>query len=357
MARQPASPADRTLIEAARAQGVTVTATQLERWRRVGLLPANARRHLGRGRGSTSEPAPGVAELAVWLGRHMRRGQRTHDVALRAFGDGLAVPQHTVRAAFRDAAQLPPAENMSGRPGAVLVPRRMRRIDARVAAVGMSPAPPELARFDRGPTHDEPLSPAGLSLMATAVALDGSELTGTEMADVIRSTAPEGTAVPGASMLEYPDGIEATEVGDETGRTLLPTGPMQETLWRVVNESSLERLRAGWISATDRRAWALGLCAAVEAELDDGVPGAAVAQWRMAAAGLGPGRLEIRAVLQDKHTPSGAALTAVILLWQAQQLLWLQELLPDGLYELLPVLLPPYLLRLLELLAVSGPDG
>ncbi|MCM4082249.1 hypothetical protein [Paractinoplanes hotanensis] len=188
--------------------------------------------------------------------------------------------------------------------------------------------------------------------MSTTVALDGSELNGTGMAALVRSMSPAGAAVPGASMLEFPDGVEATELADEAGNTLLPTGDVRVELRRVVEESTLERLRSGWAAAVERRRWALDLCDTVEAELSAGTPGDAVLQWMIATA-FGPMRMEIQIAVHEKPTPHGAACTAVMLLWQARQLTWLQKVEPDGLYHLLFALLPPYVLRLLGLEPIS----
>ncbi|WP_146752758.1 hypothetical protein [Micromonospora saelicesensis] len=372
MPRKPPSPADQALIDYARKQEVVVTNTQLEHWRRVGLLPANTPMRQGFG-GSSSQPAYGAADLVTWLGRHARRGQRTHDVALRAFADGHTVPEPTVRAAFLSAVALAlpdpvaggedagdlaqdAATRLPGRDATALIPRRIRRIDARIKAAGISFAPAELLSFDKGPALAEPFTPADFQLMATTVALDGSELNGTGMAALVRSMSPAGAAVPGASMLEFPDGVQATELADEAGNTLLPTGDVRAELRRVVEESTLERLRAGWMAAVERRSWALNLCDTVEVELATGTLGDAVLQWMIATA-FGPMRMEIQSAVHEKPTPHGTACTAVMLLWQARQLTWLQEVEPDGLYHLFFALLPPYVLRLLGLEPIGIADA
>lgn len=161
MPRKPSSPADEVLLATARARGATVSATQLERWRSGGLLPRNVTRSLGRGCGSTSTPAEGAVELVVWLAQHSRPGRRPHDLALLAFGKGLAVPEPTVRAAWRASVQrvvLPGEQNLPASAddearadqiwhmaeraatsaASVVLPRRIRRIDERVAAAGVS---------------------------------------------------------------------------------------------------------------------------------------------------------------------------------------------------------------------------
>jgi hypothetical protein len=192
--------------------------------------------------------------------------------------------------------------------------------------------------------------------MSTTVALDGSELNGTDMAALTRSMSPAGAVVPGASMLEFPDGEQATEIADDAGNTLLPTGDVRLELHRIVTESTLERLRAGWAAAVERREWALSLCDAVEAELAAGIPGDGVLQWRFATA-LGPLRMEIQSAVHSKPTPHGTACTAVMLLWQARQLTWLQKVRPDGQYHLHSAILPPHMLRLLGLEPVGLADA
>ncbi|GAA4730072.1 YaaC family protein [Phytohabitans rumicis] len=99
MPRGTASAADQQLLAHADAASVRVTASQMARWRAHGLLPANARRALGRGKGSTSIPAGGADELVVFLGRQARAGRRPHDLALLAFDAGLAVPEPAALAA------------------------------------------------------------------------------------------------------------------------------------------------------------------------------------------------------------------------------------------------------------------
>jgi len=103
MPRATASEADQQLIAHAARHGATATARQLERWRAAGLLEPNIRHYPGRGRGSTSEPPPGAADLVVWLAGNERPGRRPGDLALLAFAEGLAVPEDTVRAAFASA--------------------------------------------------------------------------------------------------------------------------------------------------------------------------------------------------------------------------------------------------------------
>ncbi|MEU5092278.1 hypothetical protein [Streptomyces sp. NPDC021356] len=147
------SRADQQLIDHAREHDFTVTGKQLGRWRRHGLLPANAHgAGLGRGQGSTSQPVAAGFALVLGLARLSGRGKRPADVALFLFGEGLPVPEPTVRAAFQaavDTIHLPgtePGQDVDetldtvdayiGRGGqaSVMVPARARRVDEQIAA-------------------------------------------------------------------------------------------------------------------------------------------------------------------------------------------------------------------------------
>lgn len=75
MTRGELSSADRELTRQLAQRGLRVSAAQLERWRRAGLLPANVRRALGRGRGSVSVPADGAQQTAAALARHAAPGR------------------------------------------------------------------------------------------------------------------------------------------------------------------------------------------------------------------------------------------------------------------------------------------
>ncbi|MGP3636858.1 hypothetical protein ACTU45_26470 [Streptomyces sp. 24-1644] len=75
MTRTNASPADQELLALLNARGLAVSAPQLERWRRVGLLPRHARQALGRGRGSKSVLEPCTVEIADVLARSSGQGK------------------------------------------------------------------------------------------------------------------------------------------------------------------------------------------------------------------------------------------------------------------------------------------
>ena len=368
MVRKPPSPADEALLNAASQRGLRVTATQLERWRAAGLLPPNARQRPGRGQGSSSTPAPDAVELVVWLAQHARPGQRPSSLALRAFAEELPVPEPTVRKAWRAAIRRielpgekehpPPAggdradwawslaERAANPSTTVVIPRRMRRIDDRIAAAGISWALPQVAQYDRGPDIDEPVDSRGFATYAAVAALSGGpELTGAAMAPYARAMLPAGAASPTAYWLEHPDGPgrDPSEISNGAGLSLLPTGDIREDLLRTIDESTMAQLRAGWHAAAQMRTWALAQCDAVEAELDTGQLGEATLAW-MAGAALGVSRLLIRDVLRDQRfTTTSQVTTAVMLLWMGGALQRLRVLVPDGQFELLPELLPPFL--------------
>lgn len=370
MPRKTTSPADEDLLAAARTRGVVVTGTQLERWRGSGLLPRNVTRSLGRGRGSTSTAPAGALDLVMWLGRHARPGRRPRDLALHAFSEGLAVPESTARAAWRAAVErvvLPGEHDGPGPPAgsgdrsdwawgvaeraaadahSVVLPRRMRRIDERITAAGVPWAPPELAQFDRGPSSDEPVTAKEFATFTVAAVLAGApELSGPAMAPHVRALMPAGAVSPIASWLEYPDGPgrDPAEINDGAGTSLLPVGDVREDLLRIIDRATTEQLRAAWRAAADMRDWALAQCTAVEAELDSGDLGDATLTWMMGAV-LGLPRLLVRDVLRDRRPSIGTRVsTAVMLLLIGDGLHRLRELVPDGQFELLPQILPPFL--------------
>ncbi|MFD8901302.1 hypothetical protein [Streptomyces ardesiacus] len=96
MARGAPSPADLQVIRELAARGVAVTASQLESWRRAGLLPRHRRRGLGRGRGSVVDAVdPVVVESAAVLARHLRQGRDCRLAVLEWFAEagGAAQPR------------------------------------------------------------------------------------------------------------------------------------------------------------------------------------------------------------------------------------------------------------------------
>ncbi|MFJ1708541.1 hypothetical protein [Kitasatospora sp. NPDC088346] len=75
MPRTPASGADAELIQALADRGVTVTVSQLERWRTAGSLPRHPRTGLGRGRGTRARLLPATLARAEALARTSRQGR------------------------------------------------------------------------------------------------------------------------------------------------------------------------------------------------------------------------------------------------------------------------------------------
>lgn len=70
-------------------RGLSITATQLERWRSQGYLPRHVRRGLGRGAGSRSEPVAGLHDYVEGLGRRAGQGRSTDEAVLSLFMAGL----------------------------------------------------------------------------------------------------------------------------------------------------------------------------------------------------------------------------------------------------------------------------
>ncbi|MFI9358501.1 hypothetical protein [Streptomyces lydicus] len=75
------------------AREVVVTVSQLESWRRAGLLPRHRRRGLGRGRGSVVDAVdPVVVESAAVLARHLRQGRDRRLAVLEWFAEAGTLP-------------------------------------------------------------------------------------------------------------------------------------------------------------------------------------------------------------------------------------------------------------------------
>ena len=369
MPRTEDSAADRDLITDAAGVGVAVRGSQLERWRGQGLLMPNVRRGLGRGRGSASQPAPGARELVVWLARHARRGRRPYDLALRAFGEGLAVPEVTVRAALRDAVDrvrlsvetAGPAVSGVEKAAAVadaavraglratLAPARARRIDRRLRDRGIPWAPDELATFDAGPTAVEALRAADLTFVSVVGMLTGgSELPISQLGELARSMAPAGAVAPVSAMMERswahsPDAADRL-LSPEGGLSFLPGGDQRDHLRMLVDTLPLADLLAGWCAAAQLGRWASDLCDAAEHEIDADHLGVATQEW-LCGAFLGLGRMLLTVGLRDRRgRPVDLAFTALLLLSMRGSIRTLHQLLPDGQFDLLdtPLLMPRF---------------
>lgn len=95
-----ASAADRQVIAAGAAAGVSITVRQLERWRASGLVPKPVRRGLGRGQGSTSaHTEPEIAYIVEFAAR-IRPGVPPALATLCVFADGIEVPEPEYRHAL-----------------------------------------------------------------------------------------------------------------------------------------------------------------------------------------------------------------------------------------------------------------
>ncbi|NUK23684.1 hypothetical protein [Streptomyces lunaelactis] len=360
------SAADQQLIDHAARHRLTVTAKQLAGWRRAGLLPGNIPGGgLGRGRGSTSTPPPESFDLVLALARRAGRGKRPRDLALLLFADGHPVPEATVRAAFRAAADSAalPGEDHSTRDGLeleehvdhvigrlteaghafTLVPARARRIDERIAH-GLGELPAELAEMDKN-TEPTPMTPQDASLAAVTVTLGGT-MSMQEIGDLLRAMNPGMPAHPFASLVEttQQDVPEAADLvmSDDGSLTFIPEGNARDLLRGLADTASLEDLTVGWRTAQQVREWGLDLCERVEAELDAGQPGEAVTEWLH---GRGwPSGVSVLETLRERHwSPSSRAFSALVLLFQRQMYAVLDGLAPGCQWPVLetPGVLPP----------------
>jgi hypothetical protein len=359
------SRADQQLIEHAREHGFAVTGKQLSRWRRHGLLPANVQGGgLGRGLGSTSQPVADSFSLVLGLARLSGRGKRPTDMALFLFGEGLPVPQPTVRAAFHaavDTVRLPDGTHSDqgveeqldavdsyldrGGQATVLVPTRARRVDEQIAAFFQSadvPWPPaELAPWDENP-DPERMTPQGASLFAAEAVLTGSAPM-PRIGALLRAMTPGLEVNPIASLVETTvrDVPNSPALGADDSLTML-SGDVRRAFQELAGAASPGDLRAAWHAALDVRAWALDLCARAEGELEAQAPGDAAMEWlisRQLPAGIS--LLEELRTRQERaaHT----ALSALGLLWQRAQVAELDRVQPGCQWDLAqtPGFLPP----------------
>ncbi|MFE3269951.1 hypothetical protein [Streptomyces sp. NPDC059215] len=362
------SAADQQLIDHAARHDLSVTAKQLEIWRRAGLLPGNVPGGgLGRGRGSTSSPPPESFDLVLALARRAGRGKRPTDLALLLFADGHPVPEATVRAAFRgavDAVVLPGeddgvddgqdlderADRLVGRlaesgQAFILVPARARRIDERIARL-LGEAPKELAELDKN-TEPAPMTPHDASL-TTVTAVLGGTMSVDEIGSLLRGMNPSAAAHPFASLVEttQQDVPEAADqvMADDGTFTFLPDGDARDHLRGLADTASAEDLRVCWRTAQEVREWALDLCDQVEAELDDGRPGEAVTLW-LVGRGMPSGISVLETLRERRWSPSSAAVSTLLLLFQRQM------------YEALDEQVPGYQWPVLEMAGVMAPPS
>lgn len=361
MSSSEPSRADQQLIDHAQRYGHTVTGKQLVIWRRAGLMPANIPGGgLGRGKGSTSRPAPESFDLVLGLARHAGPGKRPTDLALLLFAEGIPVPETTVRAAFRaavDTITLPgdddPDEDLDERLNNVaghlaesgqamtLVPARARRIDERIARLardaGESWPPAELAVWDKSPDPSPSTTPQGAALTAASAVLTGS-LSMQEIGDMLRAMNPGAAANPIASLVEttqndVPDIADKVIAPDGT-LPLGPVGDARDLLRDLADRVPLEDLAAAWQTVQRVREWALDLCVRVESELEAGQRGEAVAEWQSSRY-LGAG-LAVLSNLRDRRwPPSQRALDTLLVLYQLQEFRLLDRIVPGCQWHLL----------------------
>jgi hypothetical protein len=370
MPRPRVSQADEKLIASAASRGFTVTARRIERWREQRLLPPNSRRFLGRGRGSTSEPAPGAAELVVWLAEHARPGRRPSDLALLAFGAGLAVPEAGVRAAFVGAANRVELSVERDMPlgsapedvadaavtaglRATMVPARIRRIDKALARLGVNWAPPELTALDPGAMTD-PVTGNDWTYTAVQVFMTGGgEVDLGMLGGAARAMAPTGAAAPVARAMEgrWPDNEEQADslLNEDGGLDFLPTGDVREHLRDLADSTPIRELLDAWRMAAQMPQWATNLCDAVEHEIAERQPGEAMMEWCYGA--FGPPRLMLAMALRDrKARPADTATTALLLLLVRNMIRLLRQRMPTGQFNLLahPMVTPSFLVPFID---------
>lgn len=101
MPRGSPSQADLALIEALHERGLVVSPYQLERWRRLGLIPRNVRRWLGRGKGSTAEMPDDAIDVVTLVAQQMQQGRSRHITTLHLIITGNSVTEAALRDAFR----------------------------------------------------------------------------------------------------------------------------------------------------------------------------------------------------------------------------------------------------------------
>ncbi len=359
------SRADQQLIDHAREHGFAVTGKQLSGWRRHGLLPANARGGgLGRGLGSASRPVADSFALVLGLARLSGRGKRPADLALLLFGEGLPVPEPTVRAAFHAAVdtvclpggaesgqdvegQLDAVDSYVRRGGqaAVMVPTRARRVDEQIVAFFQSadvPWPPaELAQWDENP-GPERMTPQGAALFAADALLTVSAPL-PRIGALLRGMTPGLDVNPIASLVETTvrDVPGSPVLGPDDSLALL-TGDVRHTLHELAGAAPPKDLGAAWQTARAVRAWALDLCARAEGELAAQAPGDATMEWWMSRQ-LPAGIILLEELRTRQERAASTALSALGLLLQREQLAEIDRLQPGCQWDLAqtPGFLPP----------------
>lgn len=101
MPRGPVSQSDQKLLAAAAAAGYVVSPFQLERWRGLGLVPRNARRGLGRGRGTVAEVPEDALPRLIAVAQSARQGRTlAKGTVFLRLASGEAVTDAALRAAI-----------------------------------------------------------------------------------------------------------------------------------------------------------------------------------------------------------------------------------------------------------------
>ncbi|WP_053686849.1 hypothetical protein [Streptomyces sp. IGB124] len=375
MSTDTPSRADQLLIDHAYRHGFTVTAKMLEVWRSRRLLPGNiSGGGLGRGKGSTSRPALESFDLVLGLARHGGRGKRPHDVALLLFGEGLPVPEQTVRAALSAAVETltvpgddepdtDPEQRLDALADHIadagltvtLVPARARRIDegiARLVRAAGHPWPPaELAALDANPGTPT-ATPRDAALAAGTATITGT-MSLEDVGDLFRAMNPTALASPIASLVEttredVPEFADAI-LTDDNQLALGFVRDVRDYLRDLAATASLQELAQTWETAEGVRQWALDLCGHVEEELATGHLGEAAVEWmscRYATAGLA-----VLTTLKDRDWPlAKRARDALLLLSQLREVRRRDRLTPGMQWHLLDVegLMPPPIRELLQ---------
>ncbi|MGW8779501.1 hypothetical protein ACWGNM_15755 [Streptomyces sp. NPDC055796] len=276
MSADTPSAADQLLIDHAHRHGFTVTAKMLEGWRSRRVLPGNVPGGgLGRGKGSTSTPAPESFDLVLGLARHAGRGKRPNDVALLLFDEELPVPEQTVRAAFTaavDTLTVPGDDDPDTDPEqrlddladhiadagltVILVPARARRIDEGIArAGGHTWPPPELAAFDANPGTPT-ATPKDAALAAATAAINGT-MSLKDIGCLLRAMNPTATVNPIASLVEtthkdVPEFADAV-LTDDNQLALGPVRDARDHLRDLAATAPLQDLARTWKTAAGVR--------------------------------------------------------------------------------------------------------
>lgn len=113
--------------------------------------------------------------------------------------------------------------------------------------------------------------------------------------------------------------------------------------------TSLAELQDAYSLAASLPGWALGMCAAVEAEIRLGELGPAAREWVIRSAGLT--RLVLSIALRDaRPSPSDTAVTALGCVFVRNMIRGLRPLLPAANFEVLnsPLSVPPFLAAFLS---------